>query len=112
MQRLFPVVCQCKVEYRTLPGTALSPHLAAVAVNNTLYGRQSYTNAFELILPVQALKRAKHVIAVRGVETRAIVAYEIHGFTLVVIHANLDFGVRGMARVFPGIIDQILHDNS
>src|SRR2546422_1673359 len=101
---------QGELERRPLVQAAFAPHATSVAVDDALYQGEPHPDAFELVSRVQALKYAKQPAGVPHVEARAVVPYVIDALAVVIAGADLDQGVRAMARELEGVADEMRED--
>ena len=87
---------------------ALGPDLAPVAVNDTLHSGELDAGAFKVRLSVQTLESYKKLLRVRRIETRPAVPHEIDLGLLLLSGTELNPRRGVLARVLPGIAEQIL----
>ena len=55
--------------------TSFGPHLATVAVDYPLHGRQTDARALELIAGMKSLKGAEQLVGISHVKTRAVILH-------------------------------------
>lgn len=72
-----------EIKPRPLPHSAFRPDPTAIPVDDPLHRGKADAGAREIVLGMQALKRAKQLLRQRHVEPRPIVVYKTCGFPMV-----------------------------
>src|SRR6185369_11314633 len=111
-----------EVERSSLLGSCFRPDATTMAVNDPLDGREPDSAAFELPFGMEPPERLEQLVCQLHVEARTIVPYVIDAIVRLDSgidtrafqalgarhYAELDARVRVLARVFPGIAEQVL----
>ena len=96
-----------EVENSAFACFAFGAHLAAVAMDDALDGRQADTGSFELLGSVQALEHAEKLSGITHIETRTIIDDTIDCPAFDSLAIDQDMSGAATARIFDRVIDQI-----
>src|SRR5438477_351725 len=98
------VIVQSEEEGRAAAGRGLGPDASAMAPHDPCCRRQTQTDAFKLLLAMQALKQAEELVGIFHVEADAVIANEKYAIRL---PADLDHTSRLVAAVLEGVGQQV-----
>jgi hypothetical protein len=101
-------ICQCEPEGRSFIDFRLGPDAATMLANDELHRGQADPRAFEILVPVQALKDAKEFVFVLHVETHAIVTNEEDSLSLLLKISDLNNGALARTGELERIGNQVL----
>jgi hypothetical protein len=102
-----------KIKRRALVDLSFRPYSTAMTADDTMDICESDTCAFEILLPVQALKDPKEFIGILHVETNTVIADKDDCFDFIASFAT-DLDLRDLSRTgeFQGVRDQVNPDNA
>jgi len=99
-----------EIEGRSLVNLAFGPDPAAVAVDDALDNGESHPGSLEVLMAVEALEDAEHLVVVLHVEPGAVVPHRIDALRILQMAFHFDQRLRALSGELDGIGKEVDED--